>query len=345
MSIRVAIDGLSGASRHILAAVAAGGFSDLFEVAHIHEAAGVSAIVHRLQRDSLYGRFPIDVSGTDDSLTIGDTPVSVSSTSEPGELDWSELGIDLVVLGESTPTTGVRAEKHLERGAKKVVVAGTPGDLGKLVVFGVNESAYNPDAHHIVGTGSARLNAAAILANIVQQNFAIARGSFTVVHPPFPGQVAVDRAEDDPLAARSLFNIVPHLHDSTSIELGLLSPILGSKLIGSVVCVPGVSPVAWLTVAIETERRFERDDVVRVFKEAAGSDQYEGLLGICDDLNLVSHDLIGDARSVVVSLDGLEMVGRAFVSIRGWFDAEWAMACRAADLIAFLGEAGVPGTA
>jgi len=339
LPIRVAIDGLGGVSRHILAAIAAGGFADLFDVVHVNEPAGAAAALRRLQADSIYGKFPATVTASGDGLSIGGRHIALTSKG-PGELDWEASGVDAVVVNE---TDCEQARMHLERNAKKVVVAGGAAGIGKLVVFGVNEGSYDPDTHHVIATGSARLNAVALVANVIQKRFAIARGSFAVVHPPAATQTAVDSVGADFVGSRSLFTIVPGLEDETSNELGVLDPILGSKLAGSVVYVPA-APVAWMNVAVETERRFERENVVDAFVEAAESEQYGGLLGMVTGPH-ASRDLLGDARSVVIMQDELEMIGRAFVSVRGWFDADWALACRTADLIAFVCEAGIPGTA
>ncbi len=343
MPIRVAIDGLGGVSRQLLAAITAGGFADLFEVVHINEPAGAGAAQRRLQFDSIYGRFPVGAEVSGDVAMLGEQKLAFTATADVSGFDWETLGVDVVVLGESGQGTPERAQAHIEQHAKKVIVAGSPGEGAKQIVFGVNEHTYDPDAHVIIGTGTARLNAVAILASLIQKQFAIARGSFNVVHPVSISQPVGDASRTELLEERSVFNLVPDLADRTSIELGELDPILGSKLAGSVLHAP-VSPVAWTAFAVETERRFEREDAVLAITEAASADQYAGLLGVSTS-PLVSSDMKGDARSVVVSIDELEMIGRAFVSVRGWFDADWALACRTADLIAFACEAGIPGTA
>lgn len=343
MPIRVAIDGFSGVSRQIVAAVLAGGFSDLFEIVAINEPAGSEAVLRRLRFDTNYGRFPAVVGDKDGSITIDERDILVSSTEIPDALDWAANSVDLVIVDGSRKALNEVTAIHIERGAKKVVVAGAPGEGGRTIVFGLNEGSYDPDAHHIVGTGTARLNALAPLASVIQKHFAIARGSFTIVHPLVGGQSLVDAISADALFGRSALNIAPRPGDKTSIELGEIEPILGSKLLGSVVHVP-TTPVGWITLAVETERRFELDAAIAAFTDEAASDQFAGLIGLSRDW-LVSRDVTGDAHSVVVLIDELSMSGRAFVSVRGWFDAEWALACRTADLIALVCEAGIPGTA
>ena len=169
MPIRVAIDGLNGVSRHVLAAISAGGFADLYEVVHINEPAGIDAVQRRLQSDSHFGRFPRAIALSGDEISVDDRSIPVSAIGDPSQIDWNAFGVEVVVIDGSAPDSAERALTHLERGALKVVVAGNPGPDGRLVVFGVNELGYAARYHHVVGTGSARLNAVAIVAKIVQK--------------------------------------------------------------------------------------------------------------------------------------------------------------------------------
>lgn len=341
MTLRVALDGLGGISRQIVVAASSGGFSDLFEIVRIDDSAGVDAVQRRLERDSSYGRLPHKIErDASDVLRFGDHQIQVGSGNVS---DWDAEGVDIVVVDGRGADAEARITNHRERAAKKVVVAGGQAPGGKTIVFGLNESSYHPDNDSVVGTGSAVLNAVALPAAVIQQHFAIARGAFTVIHPIVAGQTVQDRAGVPNLASRSASHLIPDIADQTHLELGTVEPILGSKFFGSVVHAP-VTPVGWVTLSAETERRLELTDAVDAFNDAAGSDQFAGLLGLTSEA-LVSGDLSGDSHSVTLISSEISMVGRAFLSVRGWFDAEWAMACRTTDLLALICEAGVPGTA
>ncbi|MCC6943133.1 MAG: hypothetical protein IT335_01070 [Thermomicrobiales bacterium] len=343
MPLRVAIDGLAGVGRQIVIAASAGGFSDLFEIVQINEAAGAETVQRRLQRDSVYGRLPQTVELDGETIRLGERSIQVMAPAPDGKVDWEKRGVDIVVVDGGHSDLEDRVAAYREHGAKKVVVAGAPGPDGKTILFGLNDGSYDPDAHHVVGTGSALLNALALPASVIQTNFAIARGAYTVIHPLASGQAPIDSMGSGNLAGRSAWNLVPDLNDRSSVELGEIEPILGSKLFGSVVHAP-VAATGWITLSAETERRFELSDAVAAFTDAAQSEQFNGLLGLTSE-SLVSGDVAGNAHSVTLATGEIAMIGRAFLSVRGWFDADWAIACRTADLLALVCEAGVPGTA
>jgi glyceraldehyde 3-phosphate dehydrogenase len=324
--------------------VHAGGFADLFEIGAINEPAGSAAVVRRLRQDSVYRRFPESVAARDNSLRVGEREIQITGFLALDDVDWTSNGGEVVVIDGSRPDVAARSEKHLERGAHRVIVVGRPPEQGRAIVFGVNESAYDPERDAIVGTGSSALNALAPLAWMIQQRFGIARGHFAIVHPLSAAQPVLDAASEELILSRSaLQNIVPGDAEEIERDLAALQPLLGTKMLGSLVHVPSV-PAGCVSVAAETERRFEPADPVAALIDAAASEAFVGIMGLSDG-QVASSDYTGDARSVVVNTAEVATIGRAFVAVRGWFDAEWSLACRAADLVALVCEAGIPGTA
>jgi glyceraldehyde 3-phosphate dehydrogenase len=336
--IRVAIDGFDGLSRHVLSAVLAGGFSDLFQVAQINAPDGIDAVARRMRLDSFYGRFPGAVQQDGNQLTINDSPVEITSESDREKIEWAKADIDLVVIDSGIAADGQHAQLLLDKGAKKVVVAGKGAEEQLTLVLGINDERYDPDATHVVATGSAAVNALAQLAAVLNASFAAARSVYTLINP-VPSTAAIGDTMDMRSGWR---NIMPDPDDITPQIIGLL-PAMDGKLAGAVLRVPA-APVGWLTLSMETERRLNREEAINCIIEAARSDAFVGVIGHTLD-NLVSSDVAGDARSIVVDLGNVTMLGRSFVSVRGWFDAEWAVACRTADVVALICEAGIPGTA
>jgi len=341
--IRVAIDGFGGLSRQFFLAVQAGGFSDLFEIVQINAPEGVEAVASRIRRDSHYGRFHGSVVPKGDQLEVNESPVRVTTEADREKLDWAKAGIDLVVIDSGISNGGAHAQLLLAQGAKKVIVAGQGSGDELTLMLGINDASYDPDAHHVVATGTAAANALAPLASVLNSTFSAARAVYTVINP-LSGTAAVG----DDLGAEGAFvrgawrNLVPGSSGLTA-EVVRLLPRMEGKLEGSNVTAP-VAPVGWLTLSVESERRLNREEAVGCITEAAASDAFLGALGHSEE-ELVSSDIVGEARSLVVDLASVTMLGRSLVSVRGWFDSEWAVACRTADLAALLCEAGIPGTA
>ena len=343
MPIRVAIDGFGGLSRHFLLAVQAGGFSDLFEIAQINAPEGTAAVANRIKFDSIYGRFHGSVTHEGNRLTVNDLPITVTTEHDREKLDWAKADIDLVVIDSSISNGGAQAQLLLAQGAKKVVVAGRGSETELTLIPGVNDTSYDPDDHHAVATGTAAANAITPLCMVLNNTFAAVRVVYTVVNPVQESASAADSIGAGRLSTRASWrNIVPGSNALTA-EVVSLAPSMDSKLEGLGVTVP-VAPVGWLTLSMETERRLTRDDAISCITKAAASDSFVGVLGYTEDAQ-VSSDFTGDARSLVADLESVAMLGRSLVSVRGWFDAEWAIACRTADLVALVCEAGIPGTA
>lgn len=343
MPIRVVIDGFGGLSRQFLLAVHAGGFSDLFEIVHINAPEGVEAVANRIKFDSLYGRFHGSVVQEGDLLKVNELPISVTTEANREKLDWAKAEVDLVVIDAAMSNGGEHPPLLLSQGAKKVVVAGRGAGDALTLMLGINDAGYDPDAHHVVATGAAGANALVPLVSVLNSTFAAARAVYTIVNPVHASAAIADALGAEGVHSRAAWrNIVPETSGLLDEVVGLV-PGMAGKLDGIGVTAP-VAPVGWLTLSMETERRLNRDEAISCIADAAASDAFFGVLGHSDD-DLVSSDLTGDARSLVVDLENVSMLGRSMVSVRGWFDAEWAVACRTADVVALLCETGIPGTA
>ncbi len=337
MPVRVAIDGFTGIGRQFLLAVEAGGFDDLFEIAAIRDPAGSSAIADRIRFDSVYGRFTGRVALQDDVLQIGDRSVDLLHAGDSGSVSWEKAGVDLVIWG-----AGGDPSSAIEAGAKKVVTPG-PGEDGVTLMPGVNDASYDPDQHHIVGVGTAAGNALARLATILDRGFGLSRGTYTVAHPTSPTRTVGESIEgDDRRRGSAAGNLIPFCSLITP-ELDAILPSLAGRIDGTIVEVP-VSPVGWLSFGVETERRLGRQEVIDRILEAAEEDSFLGMIGAVHG-RFVSSDFVADSRSVVVDLDDLDMIGRSMILARAWFDVEWSLACRMADVVTLVCESGIPGTA
>jgi glyceraldehyde 3-phosphate dehydrogenase len=340
--IRIGIDGLTSLNRQFLVAVLAGGFEDLFDVAAVTDEAGASSLAARLRFDPLYGRFRGSVEESGEAVSINGRSIDVARESEPKKIGWEKREIDLVVVDGSTPGAAERASSHVEHGARKAIVIGKGAGGDLTVVPGINEAAYDPDAHHRIATGSAGAQALAIMIDVLDQAFGSGRISYLLLYPLTSGRPAPAETADERAAAQAWHGLIP-CRNQVQAEIDGVLPRLAGRAAGTVLGAP-VAPVGWLSLTMETERRFDHDEVARAVTEAEQSDTLLGILGTIPAATM-SNALAGDARSLVVDLSSLAARSRSMISAQGWFDAEWALACRGADLVALVCEAGIPGTA
>jgi glyceraldehyde 3-phosphate dehydrogenase len=339
MAYRVGINGFGRIGRQTFKAIIQGNFDDLFEVVAVNDLAPAQTLATLLEYDSTYGRFDAEIEPTGKGLRVNGKEIAVSAIKEPKKLPWDKHDVDVVVESTGLFTKAELAEGHFDAGAEKVVISAPAKGEDVTIVLGVNEAAYDPDEHDIISNASCTTNCLAPVAKVILDNFGIRRGMMTTVHSITNDQVVLDGPHKDPRRARSAaYNIIP-TSTGAARALALVIPELQGKFDGTSLRVP-TATVSIIDFVVETEKPVTVESVNDAFKQAAQSEQMQGILGFSDE-PLVSSDFRGDSRSAVV--DGLSTMAIEdnLLKVLAWYDNEWAYACRVAELVALICERGI----
>jgi glyceraldehyde 3-phosphate dehydrogenase len=328
MSVRVAINGFGRIGRNVLrSALQRGG--DVEFVA-INDLTAPEVNAHLLRYDSVHGRYPGSVEVRGDSLVVDGQQIKVLSQRDPAALPWGDLGVDVVVESTGLFTKREGAEKHLQAGARKVVISAPATDPDVTICLGVNDDAYDRENHHIISNASCTTNCLAPLAKVLLDTFGIERGFMTTTHAYTNDQQILDLAHKDLRRARAAaVNVIP-TSTGAAKAIGLVIPEIQGKLDGISMRVPVPDGSATDLVAI-VGREVTRDEVNEAFRAAADTGAMEGILQYAED-PLVSSDIVGSSYSSIFD-SLLTMTNGSLVKVISWYDNEWGYSCRVADLL------------
>ncbi len=339
MVYRVGINGFGRIGRQAFKAISQGGFADLFEVVAVNDLAPSETLSALLKYDSTYGRFDAEIEAMPKGLRVNGHEIAVSAEKEPRRIPWKAHDVDVVIESTGLFTKAEQARGHIKAGARKVIISAPANDEDITIVLGVNEGAYDPDAHTIVSNASCTTNCLAPVAKVLLDNFGIRRGMMTTVHSFTNDQVVLDGPHKDLRRARAAAqNIIP-TSTGAAKAVALVIPELKGKFDGTSLRVP-TPTVSIIDFVIETDKDASAESVNEAFRVAAKSEQMEGILGFSNE-PLVSSDYRGDSRSAVV--DGLSTMALEdrLVKVLAWYDNEWAYACRVGELVALICERGI----
>jgi glyceraldehyde 3-phosphate dehydrogenase len=327
MGIRVGINGFGRIGRNFFRAQQALG-SDI-EVVALNDLGDAQTMAHLLRYDSNLGPFHGEVELADGTLRAAGEEIKILSERDPGALPWGDLGVDVVVESTGIFTDREGATKHLAAGAKKVVISAPATDPDITVVLGVNDDAYDADAHHIVSNASCTTNCVAPMAKVLHELGTITAGFMTTIHAYTNDQVILDFPHKDLRRARAAaINLIP-TSTGAAKAIGLVLPELQGKVDGISVRAP-VSTGSVTDLVVSLERETSKEEVNAAFKEdAAGA--LKGLLEYTED-PIVSSDIEQNPHSCIFDSE-LTMVRGSTVKVFGWYDNEWGYSCRLVDLI------------
>ncbi len=347
MTTKVGINGFGRIGRQVLKAIRDMYPNDL-EVVAFNDIGDLPTMAHLLKYDSNYGRFNGTVEVSDHGLVVDGKPIKVYRETDPANIPWSSLGVDIVV--ESTGIFTVKsdgvnkkgkavkgAENHITKGGAKKVIISSPAEGEDLtVVLGVNDDKYDPAKHHVVSNASCTTNCLAPAAKIVHDNYVIKRGFMTTVHAYTNDQKILDLPHSDLRRARAAaMSIIPTTTGAAK-AIKLVIPDLAGKLDGYALRVP-TSTVSVVDLTVETEKGTTTEELRARFREAAAGPM-KGILQAVDE-PLVSIDFKGDPHSSSVDLPFTMVLGKEtsnFMKIVTWYDNEWGYSCRTADLAALM---------
>lgn len=328
MTVRVGINGFGRIGR--LAARALRHRVGI-EIVHVNEVkGGIEAAAHLLEFDTVHGRYAGTVGITGNELVIDGRRVGFSSHSQPSEIPWADLGVDIVLESSGKFKTADSIAPHLENGASKVVVACPVKSEGVLnIVMGCNDHLYDPAIHHIVTAASCTTNCLAPVVKVLHESIGIERGAITTVHDVTNTQVIVDAPHKDLRRARSALNSLVPTSTGSATAITMIYPELKGKLNGIAVRVPLLN--ASLTDCVFTMSRDVTVDEVNGLLEAASKGQLRGILGF-ESRPLVSADFVNDPRSGIVDGPSTMVIDGRMAKVLVWYDNEFGYAHRMAEL-------------
>ncbi|HRJ60726.1 MAG TPA: type I glyceraldehyde-3-phosphate dehydrogenase [Azospirillaceae bacterium] len=326
MAVRVAINGFGRIGRLVLRAIYESGRKDV-EVVAINDLADLATNAHLLKYDSVHGRFPGTVETVDGKLVVNGHAITVVQERDPAKLPWGDLNVDIAMECSGIFTKRDAAGKHLEAGAKKVLISAPATDEDITVVYGVNHDKLKAE-HAIVSNASCTTNCLAPAAFVIANLVGIEHGFMTTIHSYTGDQNTVDTAHKDLHRARAAaLNMIP-TSTGAAKAVGLVLPELKGKLDGTAIRVPTAN-VSVVDLSFTAKRATSADEINAAIKAAADG-PLKGVLGYYDE-PLVSSDFNHDPHSSIFALKETKVIGGNFVRILTWYDNEWGFSNRMSD--------------
>lgn len=334
---RIGINGFGRIGRLTLRAMQQRSNGEI-EVTAVNDLADARTNAHLFKWDSTYGPYDGTVEATEDTITIDGNKIKVFSERDPGNILWSDYGVDIVIESTGFFNDGTKAAAHKNGGAKKVIISAPAKNDDITIVLGVNESKYQPDKHHVISNASCTTNGLAPIAKVLHQNFGIKKGLMTTIHAYTNDQRLQDTYHKDLRRARAAAeNMVPTT-TGAAYAIGLVLPELKGKLDGVSLRVP-VATVSLVDLVVELEKNTSSDEINQAFKTAAEG-QLKGILEYCQE-PLVSSDFKGNPASSIVDSLSTIVIGNNVAKILAWYDNEWGYCCRLVDLAKFVAAKGL----
>jgi glyceraldehyde 3-phosphate dehydrogenase len=331
VTVRVGINGFGRIGRNFYRALVASG-ADI-ELVAANDLGDVKTMAHLLKYDTILGRFPGEISAGGDGIKVGDATIKILAEKDPAALPWGDLGVDVVIESTGRFTKAADARKHLEAGAKKVIISAPASDEDVTIVMGVNDGDYDPAQHNIISNASCTTNCLGPLAKVLHDAVGIERGLMTTIHAYTQDQNLQDGPHKDLRRARAAaLNIVP-TSTGAAKAIGLVLPELKGKLDGYAMRVP--VPTGSVTdLTVTTARETSAEEVKNAYREAANG-QLKGILTYAAD-PIVSSDIVTDPASCIFDAELTKVIGNQ-VKVVGWYDNEWGYSNRLVDLVGVVG--------
>ena len=327
MAVRVGINGFGRIGRNIMRAAL--GTTDIDFVA-VNDLTNAKTLAHLLKYDSILGNLDADVKATSDGIAVSKDEFKVLSVKDPAQLPWKDLGVDVVFESTGIFTSRDGAAKHIEAGAKKVIVTAPAKGPDVTVVLGVNDEKYDPAKHQIISNASCTTNCLAPLAKVIHQKFGIKKGWMTTIHSYTNDQNLLDLPHKDMRRARAAaLSMIPTTTGAAS-AVGEVLPALKGKLDGISMRVPTPN-VSVVDLAAIMEKKVTAEEVNAALK-AASEGALKGIMQFVTE-PLVSIDFRGNPHSSIVDADYTKVMDGDFVKVMAWYDNEWGYSSRCVDLL------------
>ena len=331
MATRVAINGFGRIGRNILRA--AKKHKAGFDFVAVNDITDNKTLAHLLKHDSVHGKYPGSVEATSEGLLVDGDKLRVTSEKDPAALPWKELGVEIVFESTGRFTDRASAAKHLEAGAKKVVITAPAKGEDITIVMGVNHDKYDAKAHTVISNASCTTNCLVPVVKVLRDRFGFRRGMMMTIHSYTNDQNILDLPHKDLRRARAAAMSMIPTTTGAAKATSLVIPELKGKIDGLSIRVP-TPDVSVVDLTAELERNVSVEEINTAFREAAAGD-LKGILGVSDE-PLVSVDYIGNPHSAIVDLMSTFVVQDQLVKVMAWYDNEWAYSVRCIDLAAHI---------
>jgi glyceraldehyde 3-phosphate dehydrogenase len=327
MAVRVGINGFGRIGRNIMRAAMGNSAVDFVAVNDLTNAA---TLAHLLKYDSVLGNLDADVKATADGIAVNGEEFKVLSVKDPAQLPWKDLGVDVVFESTGLFTNRDAAAKHLQAGAKKVIITAPAKSPDVTIVLGVNEQTYDPAKHHLISNASCTTNCLAPIAKVVHECFGLRKGWMTTVHSYTNDQQLLDLPHKDLRRARAAaLSIIPTTTGAAT-AVGEVLPELKGRLDGFALRVPTPN-VSVVDLNAVVEKKTTAEAVNAAFRDAANG-KLKGILAYSEE-ELVSVDFKGNAHSSIVDAPYTNVMDGDFVKVVSWYDNEWGYSNRCVDLL------------
>jgi glyceraldehyde 3-phosphate dehydrogenase len=330
--LKVGVNGFGRIGRNFLRASLESGAN--FEIVGINDLTDNTTLAHLLKYDSILGRLKQPVTFTDTTITVGGKTISVSAERDPANIPWGKLGVDIVVESTGIFTKAADAQKHINAGAKKVIISAPATDEDITIVMGVNHEKYEPTKHNIISNASCTTNCLAPMAKVLNDEFGIVRGLMTTIHAYTNDQVILDFPHKDLRRSRAAaLSIIP-TSTGAAKAISLVLPELKGKLDGYALRVP-VPTGSATDLTVELAKEASVAEINAALKKAS-TGSLKGYLSYTED-PIVSADIVTDPSSCILDAGLTKVIGTT-AKVVGWYDNEWGYSNRLVDLIQYIGK-------
>lgn len=335
MAVKVGINGFGRIGRNVFRQSLK---NDEVEVVAVNDLTDADMLAHLLKYDSVHGQLEEEVTVSGSNLVIGGKEVQVLSERDPANLGWGDLGVEIVIESTGRFTQRDDAKKHLDAGAKKVIISAPAKEEDLTMVMGVNEQDYDSSKHHVISNASCTTNGIAPMAKVLHEKFGLRRGLMTTVHSYTNDQQILDLPHKDYRRARAAAqNIIPTTTGAAKV-VGKVLPELNGKLNGMAMRVP-TPDGSIIDLVAELDQNVTAEDVNKAFADAAEGD-LKGILEYTED-PLVSSDIVGNIHSSVFDSLSTMILEDNMVKVVSWYDNEMAYSARCVDMAAYVAKQGL----
>ncbi|EGL83716.1 glyceraldehyde-3-phosphate dehydrogenase, type I [Caldalkalibacillus thermarum TA2.A1] len=335
MATKVGINGFGRIGRNVFRAALN---NPNVEVVAVNDLTDAKMLAHLLKYDSVHGRLNAEVEHTEDALIVNGKTIKVLSERDPANLPWGELGVEVVVESTGRFTAKADASKHLQAGAKKVIISAPSKDADFDVVMGVNEEKYDPAKHHVISNASCTTNCLAPVIKVLHETYGVRRGMMTTVHAYTNDQQILDLPHKDYRRARAAAqNIIPTTTGAAK-AVALVLPEMKGKLNGFAMRVPTAN-VSVVDLVAELEKNVTAEEVNATLKQAAEG-PLKGIMAYSEE-PLVSSDYNGDPHSSTIDALSTMVIEDNMVKVVAWYDNEWGYSNRVVDLVEYIAGKGL----
>jgi glyceraldehyde 3-phosphate dehydrogenase len=333
MAIRAAINGFGRIGRNVLRSAKQSGQTEIDFVA-VNDLTDSATLAHLLKYDSVHGRYPGSIEVSDKGLVVDGDEIQVLSERDPSALPWADLDVDIVIESTGHFADHAGASKHIEAGAKKVIISAPGKNEDVTIVLGVNQDAYDPANHHIISNASCTTNCLAPVVKVLTNSFGFRHGLMTTIHAYTNDQRILDLPHSDLRRARAAAVSMIPTTTGAAKATGLVLPEVAGRIDGMAIRVP-TADVSIVDLVAEIDKDVTEEEVNAAF-QAAADGPMKGILGVSHE-PLVSVDYTSDPHSSTVDALSTAVMDGRMVKVLSWYDNEWGYSSRVVDLVAFVG--------